>query len=100
MPGRQRVSLPVTVTTTTTTNGKTTTKVASLGSAKTLADGSFSLAVKPTMSGLLKVALAGSASYNATHRRSSATLGVSTPTTELTGDVDQHRGRLRPERSP
>ena len=80
-------SLPVTVTTTTTTNGKATTKVASLGSAKTLADGSFSLVVKPTTSGLLKVALPASTSYNATTVEV-GDLVVNTPTTELTGDVD------------
>ena len=80
-------SLPVTITTTTTVSGKTTTKVTPLGSAKTLTDGSFSLAVKPTVSGVLKVALAGSASYDA----ASAELGeleVRTPTTQLTGEVD------------
>ena len=81
-------SLPVTVTTTTTASGRTTTKVATLGTAKTLADGSWSVAVKPTASGVLRVALAGSASYTAT----SVDLGeldVSTPTTELTGAVDE-----------
>jgi hypothetical protein len=80
-------TLPVTVTTTTTVSGRTTTKVASLGSAKTLSDGSFSLVVKPTTSGVLKVALPASTSYNAT----TVELGdlvVSTPTSEVTGAVD------------
>jgi hypothetical protein len=81
-------TLPVTVTTTTVSGGMTTTKVATLGSAKTLADGSFSVAVKPTTSGSMRIALAASASYTAT----AVLLGeleVSTPTTSITGDTDK-----------
>lgn len=81
-------SLPVTVTSTSVVNGKTVTKVTSLGSAKTAADGSFTLTAKPIVSGTLKVALATSASYTGT----AVTLGdltVRTPTTALTGAVDR-----------
>jgi hypothetical protein len=81
-------TLPVTVSTTTTTSGRTTTKVTTLGSAKTLADGSFSIAVKPTTSGLLKVALGASASYTATSVEL-GTIEVTTPTTEITGTADK-----------
>ena len=64
------------------------TKVLALGTAKTLADGSYSLSVKPTVSGALSVALLGSAAYDAT----SAALGnvtVNVPTTDLTAAVDK-----------
>lgn len=81
-------SLPVTLTRTSVVNGKTITSVTSLGSAKTGADGSFSLVTKPIVNGSLKIALATSKSYTGT----SAILGdltVQLPTTTLTGAVDK-----------
>lgn len=81
-------SLPVTVTSTSVVSGKTVTKVTSLGSAKTRADGSFTLTAKPIVSGALKIALPTSASYTGT----SVALGdltVKTPATTLTGAVSK-----------
>jgi hypothetical protein len=83
------VTLPVTVTTTTTSaTGATTTKVSSLGSARTLSDGSYSIAVKPTTTGALKVALPGSLSYTATSEELGQVV-VSTPITLISGEVDK-----------
>jgi hypothetical protein len=66
----------------------TTTKVVTLATAKTLTDGSWTAAVKPTASGDLSVALAGSASYAATTTQLGA-LAVHLPSTELTAAVDR-----------
>lgn len=81
-------SLPVTLTRTSVVSGKTVTTVTTLGTAKTAADGSYSVVTKPIVNGTVKVALATSKSYTGT----SATLGdlaVRTPTTALTGAVDR-----------
>jgi hypothetical protein len=77
-------SLPVRLTSTTTTNGRTTTKVTTLGTAATDTDGRFSIAVSPTTSGALTVQLAGSAAYTATST-SLGDLTVTMPTTSLAG---------------
>ncbi|MEI5672620.1 MULTISPECIES: hypothetical protein [unclassified Nocardioides] len=82
------VSLPVTATTSSVVKGKTVTKVTSLGSAKTTANGSFSLTTKPLVNGTLKVALATTKSWTG----SAVTLGdldVKVPTTSLAGAVDK-----------
>ena len=68
----------------------TATKVATLGTAKTLIDGSYTLTVRPTTSGDLSVALAGSAAYDATSAQLGA-LTVHLPSTDLTASVDRTR---------
>ena len=63
----------------------TTTKVLTLATAKSLADGSFSVSVKPTTSGTLSAMLVGSTAY----QEATASLGaitVATPSTGLTGE--------------
>src|SRR6478735_8996989 len=77
------VSVPVKLTW---TEGSASKSLA-LGTVKTLTDGSFTAAVKPTRSGHLGVAVPAAASWSAV----SADLGsliVRTPTTELTGAAD------------
>lgn len=73
-------------------------KVVSLGTARTLADGSYSVVVKPTASGTITVSLAATTGYEA----ASATVGsvtVAIPGTRVTGAVDRtdvgHGGALR-----
>ncbi|UUW90316.1 hypothetical protein [Pimelobacter simplex] len=63
-------------------------RVLPLGSAKTGADGRFSLVAKPTESGVVSVALAVSVSYAAASA-TAGTLTVVTPTTRITGAVDR-----------
>ncbi|NYJ03090.1 hypothetical protein HNR19_003788 [Nocardioides thalensis] len=61
-------------------------RVLALGTTKTRADGSYSVVVKPTTSGTITVALAGTTGYEA----ASATAGavtVSLPDTQITGAV-------------
>jgi hypothetical protein len=65
-----------------------TTKVASLGTAKTLADGSYSIAVKPTVSGELVIGLVESSGYTATVVELGDVV-VHVPTTDLTAQVDK-----------
>jgi hypothetical protein len=80
-------ALPVTLTSTSTVSGRTVTRVVTLGSARTGADGGYSLTVRPTASGPIAVALPGSTSYVAT----SATAGdvtVQLPDTTLDAAVD------------
>jgi hypothetical protein len=81
-------SLPVTLTRTSVVSGKTVTTTTSLGSAKTTADGSYSIATKPLTDGTLKVSLPTSRSYTG----AAVTLGdlaVRVPPTTLTGAVDK-----------
>ncbi|GAA3830165.1 hypothetical protein [Nocardioides panacisoli] len=61
-------------------------KVLSLGTVKTGADGSYSLAVKPTASGTVSVALTASTSYAAA-TATAGSLTVRLPETALTGAV-------------
>ena len=78
------VSLPVTLS----YRSGTTNKVVTVGTAKTSADGSYTVAVRPTVTGALAVALVGSTAYTAT----SVPLGsvvVKLPSTELTATVDR-----------
>ena len=64
------------------------TRVATVGTARTLADGSYAVTVKPTTSGTLTVNLTGSAAYHpATVQLGQLT--VHTPSTELTASVDR-----------
>lgn len=80
--------LPVQLSSTSTVSGRTVTRVATLGSARTAFDGTYSLAVRPTTSGRLTVSLPGSTSYVAT----SAVVGdltVRMPATTMDASVDQ-----------
>ncbi len=63
------------------------TKVVTLATAKTGADGSYSIVVKPTVSGVLAVALAASAGYEA-RAAEIGTVTVTLPETELAASVD------------
>jgi hypothetical protein len=76
-------SLPVTLS----YKSGTTTRVVTLGTAKTGADGSYAVAVKPTVDGTLAVTLPASTAYTA----ATTPLGdvaVHLPDTELTGKAD------------
>ncbi len=64
----------------------TVTKVLALGNAITAADGSFRLAVKPTMSGTLSVEILGSAGYVAA-KVGLGTVTVSIPQTAITASA-------------
>jgi hypothetical protein len=64
------------------------TKVVTLGTAKTLVDGSYSLPVKPTLDGDLSVSLAASSAYN-TAAVQPGSVAVHVPTTDLTAQVDK-----------
>ncbi len=66
----------------------TTTKVDALGSAVVGANGSFSLVVKPTLSGTLSVELAGTVGYVAT-KVSVGDVTVQLPESDLTASVDK-----------
>lgn len=60
------VSVPLTLAVTSVSGGRTSTKVTSLGTARTGADGAWSLATRPSASGVVRAAVAASASYEAT----------------------------------
>ena len=64
------------------------TKVATLATARTLADGSYSVAVKPAVNGNLSVSLAGSTAYTARIVQLGA-VTVHLPSTDLTAAVDK-----------
>jgi hypothetical protein len=81
-------TLPVSTAVTTTVSGRTTTRTTALGSARTAADGSYSLVVRPTSSGRLSVALPGSTGYVATSA-SAGDLTVEVPASALVAAVDR-----------
>ncbi|MCX6399091.1 MAG: hypothetical protein NTX33_04060 [Propionibacteriales bacterium] len=62
--------------------------VLSLGSAKTTADGTYALTIKPTATGTVSVSLAASTAYTAA-TASAGNVTVNLPDTRITGDVDQ-----------
>ncbi len=63
-------------------------KVLTLGSAKTAADGTYTLSVKPTASGTVSVSLAASTGYTAA-TASAGTVTVNLPDTLIAGTVDR-----------
>ncbi len=64
----------------------TTTRYTTLGTAKTAADGSYTIAVKPTMSGVLSANLAASGGYLA-RSTNAGPITVTLPTTELSATL-------------
>lgn len=63
-------------------------KVLTLGSTRTTADGTYSVVVKPTASGVISVSLAASAAYTAASGTAGA-ITVHLPSTLITGAVDR-----------
>lgn len=82
------LSVPLTVTNTSVVSGKTVTKVASLGTAKTSTDGTFKLVTKPTLSGVVKASVTAGISYNAASL-DVGTIAVRIPTSSLSASVDK-----------
>ncbi|MCF6379175.1 hypothetical protein L2K70_16300 [Nocardioides KLBMP 9356] len=82
------LSVPVSVVSTSVVNGSTVTKVTSLGTARTNADGTFTFVAKPTVSGVVRLEVTASTSYDRT-RLDVGTVTVRIPASSMTASVDQ-----------
>ncbi|CAM3789176.1 hypothetical protein [Nocardioides zeicaulis] len=82
------LSVPVTLTSTSVVSGRTTTTTTSLGTARTAADGSFSLVATPTRSGVVKASVPASVSYEPSVVEAGI-VTVRVPTSTLSAAVDK-----------